>query len=221
MRGRRVHQHRASLALDHAEIAAERRIAGQRQDFRALPPARGKELRRIGRRFHLGGHRPSHDGGTSAVKISVAILPEVERQPERLRPAIGSTPLRPFDQQQCIRGRVQSQLFDLRTGLDPIKIDMPHRRIERLIGLDDRKARARHLTLVAQRGDQSPRHRRLADAQRPRQRDHVPCSRHSRQAGAERRRFRLIFQNHRDPRGIVRVTVVPLPFFDSSSTVPP
>src|SRR5205823_5218170 len=65
---RRVHQNGASITFNHAEVAAEGRIAGQRQDLRAPPPARGKEFMSIGRGSHRGGHRFSHDGGTFAVK---------------------------------------------------------------------------------------------------------------------------------------------------------
>ena len=64
--------------------------------------------------------------------------------------------------------------------------------------------------------------RRLADAERARQRDHVAGLRSASPAvrRAARRRF-LVLEDHRVPRGMVRVTVVPLPFSDSSSTVPP
>ena len=69
VRRRRIHQDRGSIPLDDSEIAAERRVPGQRQDLGSRPAARSKEFRSMGRRFHLGGHRPSHDGGTLAVKI--------------------------------------------------------------------------------------------------------------------------------------------------------
>src|SRR5260221_7163373 len=69
MRRRRVHQDRAATTMNHPEVAAERGVAGQRQDFGAFPAGCGKETGRMGRRSHRGGHRPSHDGGIWAVKI--------------------------------------------------------------------------------------------------------------------------------------------------------
>ena len=85
----------------------------------------------------------------------------------------------------------------------------------------DRKARAWHITLMPQGSDEPPRKCGLANSKRSRERNDV-----ARPGGCcePRTKFScrfLILQDHRDPRGIVRMTVVPFPFFDSSSTVPP
>jgi len=98
---------------------------------------------------------------------------------------------------------------------------VPNRWIELLIGLDDCEAGAGNLAFMAERGDQAPRQRGLADAERPRKRNHVARPRQARQLGAGPLGILLTVEDHRDPRGMVSVTVVPLPFFDSSSTVPP
>src|SRR3546814_464238 len=66
--GRRVHQHRGASTVDHAEIASERRITGQRQDRGSSPSGAGEKIWSGGRRNHCGGHRPPQAGGTSAVK---------------------------------------------------------------------------------------------------------------------------------------------------------
>ena len=47
-----------------------------------------------------------------------------------------------------------------------------------------------------------------------------PAARAASQRGTELRRRLLVGKDHRAPRGMVRVTVVPFPCFDSSSTVP-
>ena len=121
------------------------------------------------RRFHRGGHRPSHDGGTLAVKFC--------RLPQRIRAtsrALRATCLAPArsghsTSSTASAGGIEPEFVDLRRLLDPVKVDVPHRRVQLLIGLDDREARARHLALVAERGQEAAGQRRLADAERPRQ----------------------------------------------------
>src|SRR5438552_14089107 len=128
---------------------------------------------------------------------------------------------RPFDQHYRVGGGIESQLFYLGHVLDSVQIDVPNWRVELLIRLDDREARAGNVALVAERGDEAARERRLADPERTGKRDHIPHPGGLRQGRARSGRCRFTRQNHRDPRGIVRVTVVPLPLSDSSSTVPP
>ncbi len=65
---RSVHEDCGALPQDDPEVAAKRRVPRERQDIGSLPSAGGKELKRMGRRNHSGGHRPCHEGGTSAVK---------------------------------------------------------------------------------------------------------------------------------------------------------
>ena len=52
VRWRRVHQDCAAIAVDDPKIAAKRRIARQRQNFRSLPAAGGKEIGRMLGRLH-------------------------------------------------------------------------------------------------------------------------------------------------------------------------
>ena len=107
------------------------------------------------RRSHRGGHRPSHDGGTLAVKI---LSPSCAKSSDR-RSASGqrlvARALRPFDQQHRIGGRIEPQFLDLGRIFDPVQIDMPNGRLEILIGLDDGEARARHIAFMAKRGDET------------------------------------------------------------------
>ncbi len=67
-----VHQHRLPALADHAKVAAERGVAGERLDAGLGPSTAGKKLVDPGGRNHGvaggGGHRPSHAAGTSAVK---------------------------------------------------------------------------------------------------------------------------------------------------------
>ena len=114
VRRRRIHQHRGAVALDHTEVAAERRIARKRQDLRSRPPARGKEFMRIRRRNHRGGHRPSHDGGTFAVKRRAPASRKVEGQLKRVGPGAFTGPLRPLDQEHRIRRGIEAQLIEFR-----------------------------------------------------------------------------------------------------------
>jgi hypothetical protein len=61
--------------------------------------------------------------------------------------------LRPFDDQDAIGGNVvEAELLDVGWDFDAIKIDVPDRRRQILIGLDDREARAGNLALVPKRG---------------------------------------------------------------------
>ena len=156
VRRRRVHQHRAAVAVDDAEIAAERRIAGERQDLGALPTRKRQGIQgHAAGGIHRGGHRPSHDGGTSAVKI---LSPSGAKSSDR-RSASGHA-VRPArsghsTSSTASAGGIEPELLDLRRILDPVEIDVPHRRVELLIGLDDREARARHLALMAERRDEA------------------------------------------------------------------
>ena len=68
MLGRRVHQHSGAPVLHHPEVAAEARVARQRQDLRAFPSICCKEIGRRRGRNHRGGHRASQAAGTFAVK---------------------------------------------------------------------------------------------------------------------------------------------------------
>ena len=67
----------------------------------------------------------------------------------------------------------------------------------------------------------SARKRGLANPERPRELDHVAGPDDLRQRRADLRGRRLVLKDHFAPRGMVRVTVVPFPFVDSSAIVPP
>ena len=95
---------------------------------------------------------------------------------------------------------------------------MPDGRIEVLIGLDDRETRARHLTLMTKSTEEASRQRRFPNTERPRHCDHVPSSRGTSKQSSQSLGRSFIRKIHLLPRGMVRVTVVPFPFFDSSST---
>ena len=107
------------------------------------------------RRDHRGGHRPSHDGGTLAVKILSPFGPKSSDRRSASGHASVAGSFGPFDQQDSVGGRVEAQFLDLGRILDPIKIDMPDWRVEFLIGLDDREARARHFADMAERGEET------------------------------------------------------------------
>ena len=73
--------------------------------------------------------------------------------------AVGE-PFGPFDdQQRIISGVVEPQLLGLVGVLDPIQVDVEHRKahLRRVVGLDDREARARRLFLQPQTGEQPAR----------------------------------------------------------------
>src|SRR5438552_621367 len=72
---------------------------------------------------------------------------------------------------------IEAELFKLGWLLDPIKIDVPHRRIDIIVGLDDGEARARHFAPMTERRKKAPRKCRLADAKRPGKCNHIPCPR--------------------------------------------
>src|SRR4051812_2866631 len=69
VRRRCIHQDRALVAAHNPEIAAEGCVARKWQNVGSSPAGSCKKIRGMRRRSHWGGHRLSHDGGTSAVKI--------------------------------------------------------------------------------------------------------------------------------------------------------
>ena len=131
-----------------------------------------------------------------------------------MRPHRFPRPLRPFDDQHRIGRRIEAQLLDFGRHLNAIQVDVKNWRIELLVRLDDREARARHLGLMPEGLDQSARERGLANPERPRKRDHVAGPDDLRQRRADVRGRRLVLEDHFAPRGMVRVTVVPFPFVD-------
>ena len=131
--------------MDNAEIAAERGVAGQRQDFGAAPAAGCEELGRVSGRNHRGGHRPSHDAGTLAVKRRAPSSANSSGKSKRLRPAVSAGLFGPFDQQHALGRAIQAELVELADCVDPVEIDVPDRRVELVIGLDDGEAWAWHL----------------------------------------------------------------------------
>ena len=80
----------------------------------------------MGWRIHRSGHRPSHAGGTRAVKILSPFGGELERQPERVGPRMFARPFRPFDQKHALPRGIETELFELRGIFDPVKIHVPH-----------------------------------------------------------------------------------------------
>jgi len=101
------------------------------------------------------------------------------------------------------------------------KVDVPHRKVELIVGLHDGEARARNVAGMAQGDEEATRQRGFSNAERTRKGDHVPRPHNSGKPGPERHRRLLVFKDHFELRGIVRVTVVPFPFLDTSSIVPP
>ena len=98
---------------------------------------------------------------------------------------------------------------------------MPNGQLEFVVRLDDREARAWDFTFMAKRREQSPDKRSFPDAQRTGQSDYVSRSKLFGEPRPESRSRFLVRQDHLAERGMVSVTVVPLPFTDLSSTVPP
>ncbi len=187
------------------------------------PAVAGKEIRCGVGRNHRGGHRPSHAAGTSAVK---ARAPSSATSSDRASacghasaPACSghstiSTPSSP--------NVVQSELLEIRWIFDAVEVDVPDRRTEQLIGLDDGEAGAWHLAVMAKRRRAAPE---PAWSCRPTEGpDRVmtsPGAQNARQLASEGQRRLFVLEPHCGARGMVSVTLVPLPRADSSSTVPP
>ena len=152
------------------------------------------------RRNHRGGHRPSHDGGTLAVKILVAVLPELERQggaPRATRQRPRAPAIRPAARRPPRESSPSSSISD---GIfDPVQIDMP-----------DGRVRAPHKAGRSQSLGWARRLRGPSAAMNPRASAVLPTpsgpdsvitspgSRATRQRRASRRRFRLVVKDHRD-----------------------
>ena len=128
MRRRRVHQHRAALALDDAEIAAEGRVAGKRQDLVPRPTRGGKEFRRMGGGIIAEAIAPPMTGAPSLSRFS---SPFGAKSSDR-RSASGhaSAPARSghSTSSTASAGSVRAEFLELRRILDPVQIDVPHRR---------------------------------------------------------------------------------------------
>jgi len=68
-----------------------------------------------------------------------------------------------LDDQHAILANVfETKLLKIGRLFDPVEIDMPDRRRQFVIGLDDREAGTGHLSLMAKRGEHAAHHGRLA-----------------------------------------------------------
>ena len=163
---------------DDAEIAAERRVAGQRQRSRASSqPCAARNAGARGGRVHIGTIAPPMPPAPSAVKRARAVgLRSSASAPARraTRPAQRARAIRPSAAQSSRASSSPSS--SISCGIvDAVEIDVQHRQphLGRLIRLDDREARARRLARQPQRGEQPARDAGLARAQRPVERDDV------------------------------------------------
>jgi hypothetical protein len=138
-----------------------------------------------------------------------------------LGPSAAARFLGPFDKEDSVACGLQSKFVKFAGTVDTEQVDMPDWRFQLLVWLDDRKAGARHFALMAQRIEEASRQCGLPNTKRTGERDHITGTRSVREARTELFRMLLVSEDHFVPRGMVRVTVVPFPFFDSSSTVPP
>ena len=98
---------------------------------------------------------------------------------------------------------------------------MPDGQFQLIIGLDDREARTGNLAFVTERTENSARQGGLPDPQRPGKRDDVARAQGRRDSSPKVLGRLLVSEDHFVPRGMDRITDVPFPFFESSSTVPP
>ena len=108
---------------------------------------------------------------------------------------------------------------------------MPHGKPEVVVRLDQREAWARHFPFFAKGVEQSAREGRLAGAERPGEGDNVARAERGGKCGTEGLSGGFISEGHLagteagmgtdGVRGMVRVTAVPSPRSETSSTVPP
>ena len=83
-----------------------------------------------------------------------------------MRPGPGARFLGPLDNEDSVVSALQAELVQLARIFDPEKVDMPDRWFKFLVWLDDREARARHISPVTKRGENAACKRRLPDAKR-------------------------------------------------------
>ena len=158
VRRRRVHQHRAAVA-----VARPGNSGGTRHRRPAAGSPRRPSRKRQGIQAHAaagssGRPSPLPCRGHLGCQASV-------RHPARIRATGGARRARhPHRRARAIRraarasAAASSPSSSISDGiLDAIEIDVPNRRIELVIGLDDGEARARHFALVAERGNEAAR----------------------------------------------------------------
>ena len=149
-------------AVDDPEIAAERRIAGERQDRRARPSRarRGKRARAAGGIMSVA-IAPSHAAGTVAVKTRAAVRREHRGAARAHRASSPRAAVRAIRSAAApsASALVEPEFLELVGIVDPVEIDMQHRQRDfgRRIGLDDREARARRLARQPERARAAPR----------------------------------------------------------------
>src|SRR6185369_3673048 len=102
-----------------------------------------------------------------------------------------------------------------------VEVDVPHRKFNVFVGLDDREAGTRHLPLVPKLAQQPADKRRFSCGKGPGQGDDVTRFQRSGQLPPESQRCCFILQLHCGARGMVMVMLVPFPTADSNWTEPP
>ena len=100
-------------------------------------------------------HRTEDKNGYTAVQLGAGTS-KVKNTVKALRGQFAAASVEP-----------KAKLVEFRRMIDSVKVGMPQRQVQRLIGLDDGEARARHFALVAQCLEQPAHQRRLAGAKRP------------------------------------------------------
>ena len=100
------------------------------------------------------------------------------KNPDANNESVGRNPprraFRPFDDHGPIPdGVFEPQLVDFCGILDPVEVAMGNFQPRRVVVLDQRKTRARHLPGYTQRAQDRPRKRRLARAEIPFERDGI------------------------------------------------
>ena len=137
-------------------------------------------------------------GKQSAPSVPSPFQPDIEtlfgqRSPDALRP---------FDKRNAARERLaEAQFLKLLLFLDSIKVEMPERERAKLISLNDREARARHLLRLeagarGKTADETACERGLARTKLARERDDIPWPYKRGKPPAERKCRRRIRQIH-------------------------
>lgn len=116
---------------------------------------------------------------------------------------------------------IESKLAKLGDILDPVQVDVPDRRLQLIIWLDDRKAWAWDVAFMTEGADDRPRQRRFSDSERSGKGDHVAGPEPPGQRRTKHLCGPFVREDHLGARGIVSVTVVPLPRAETRSTLPP
>ena len=74
-----------------------------------------------------------------------------------MRPCRRPRFLWPFDKQNSVRGRVEPKFIELADIVDSEQVDVPDRRLQFVLRLDDCETRARHLAAMTESRKQTAR----------------------------------------------------------------